>query len=84
MRKATFSFFLSLTLTSFVSFFRLIFFFRLLFTPRLDEGEFIFPFFDSCRLSCFLVEEVSRFSETILAGLYEISPVFFSLPHHWS
>ena len=41
---------------------------------RLDEGEFLFFFFDLCRLSCLLVEEVSRFSDTLFAGSsYELS-----------
>ena len=34
----------------------------------LDEGEFIFFFLDLCRLSFFLVEEVSRFSDTLFAN----------------
>ena len=75
-----------------LDFFRLFFvsflvLFRLLFISGLDEGEFIFPFLDLCRLSCFLAEEVSRFCHTIFAGLsYELSPAlsFFALPHHWS
>ena len=75
-----------------LDFFRLFFvsflvLFRLLFTSGLDEGEFIFPFLDLCRLSCFLAEEVSRFCDTIFAGLScELSPAlsFFALPHHWS
>ena len=41
----------------------------------LDKGEFLFLFLDLCRLSCFLVEEVSRFSDTLFAGSsYELSP----------
>ena len=40
----------------------------------LDEGEFIFLFLDLCRLSCFLFEEVSRFSDTLFASSsYELS-----------
>ena len=56
----------------------------------LDEGEFIFFFIDLCRLSCFLVEEVSRFSDTLFANSsYELSSFiifffFFALPHHCS
>ena len=34
----------------------------------LDEGEFIFLFFVLCHLSCFLIEEVSRFSDTLFTG----------------
>ena len=44
---------------------------------RLDEGEFLFLFLDLCCLSCLLVEEVSAFSNTLLAGSsYELSPSF--------
>ena len=48
-------------------------FFRLFLLERftiygLDEGELIFLFLVLCRLSCFLVEEVSRFSDTLFAG----------------
>ena len=56
-------------------------FFRLFLLERftisgLDEGEFIFLFLDLCRLSCFLVDEVSRFSDTLFAGSsYELSPL---------
>ena len=42
----------------------------------LDEGELLFLFFDLYRLSCLLVEEVSRFSDTLFGGsAYELSPV---------
>ena len=37
-------------------------------TPGLDEGEYIFLFLVLCRLSCFLVEEVSRFFNALFAG----------------
>ena len=53
----------------------------------LDKGEFLFLFLDLCRLSCFLVEEVSRFSDTLFASpSYVLSPAlsFFALPYHWS
>ena len=48
----------------------------------LDEGEFLFLFLDLCRLYSFLVEEVSRFSDTLFAGSsYELSPALsFSCP----
>ena len=48
----------------------------------LDEGQFIFIFLDLGCLSCFLVAEVSRFSDTFFAGSsYELSPAFsFFLP----
>ena len=37
--------------------------------------EFIFLFLDYCRLSCLVVEEVLRFSDTFFAGSsYELSP----------
>ena len=55
-------------------------FFRLFSLERftisgLDEGEFIFLFLDLCCLFCFLVGEVSRFSDTLFAGSsYESSP----------
>ena len=54
-------------------------FFRLFLLDRftvsgLDKGEFIFLFLDLCRLSYFLVQEVSRFSDTLFAGSsYELS-----------
>ena len=53
----------------------------------LDEGEVIFLFLVLFRLSCFLVEEVSRFSDTLFPGSsYELSPAisFFLMSHHWS
>ena len=53
----------------------------------LDEEEVIFFFLALFRLSCFLVEEVSRFSDTNFPGSsYELSPgvSFFVLSHHWS
>ena len=53
----------------------------------LDEGEVIFLFLALFRVSCFLVEEVSRFSDTLFPGSsYELSPAvsFFVLSHHWS
>ena len=62
-------------------------FFRLFLLERctisaLDEGEFIFFFLDMYCLSCFLVEEVSRFSDTLFAGSsYEVSP---ALSFFWS
>ena len=55
-------------------------FFRLFLLERftfsgLDEGEFLFLFLDLCRLSYFLVEEVSSFSDTVFAGSsHELSP----------
>ena len=53
----------------------------------LDEGEFIFIFLDLGCLSCFLVEEISRFSDTLLL-VHHMSYLqlfhFFALPHHWS
>ena len=67
-------------------------FFRLFLLDRftvsgLDKREFIFLFLDLCRLSYFLVQEVSRFSDTLFAGSsYELSPalLFFALSYHWS
>ena len=53
----------------------------------LDEGEVIFLFLVLFRLSCFLVEEVSRFSDTLFPGSsYELSPAisFFLMSHHRS
>ena len=55
-------------------------FFRLFLLERftifgLDEGEFFSLFLDLCRLSCFLVEEVSRFSDTLfVSSSYDLSP----------
>ena len=41
----------------------------------LDEVEFLLLFLDLCRLSCFLIEEVFRFSDTLFAGSsHELSP----------
>ena len=41
----------------------------------LDEGKLFFLFLDLFRLSCFPIEEVSRFSDTFFAGSsYELSP----------
>ena len=65
-------------------------FFRLFLLERftifgLDEGEFFFLFLDVCRLSCFLVEEVSRFSDTSLLAhhmTYLQLYCFFALPYH--
>ena len=53
----------------------------------LDEREIIFLFLDLCRLFSFLVEEVSRFFDTLFAvSSCELSSAlsFFALPHHWS
>ena len=55
-------------------------FFRLFLLERftisgLDKGEFIFLFLDLYHLSCFLVGEVSRFSDTFAGSSYESSPV---------
>ena len=56
-------------------------FFRLFLLERftisgLHEGEFLFFLRDLCRLSCFLIEEVSRVFDTLFAGLsYELSPI---------
>ena len=47
----------------------------------LDEGEFIFFFLVLCYLCCFLVEEISRCSDTLFAGWsYELSPLYHFLP----
>ena len=53
----------------------------------LDEREIIFLFLDLCRLFSFLVEEVSRFFDTLFAvSSCELSSALsiFALPHHWS
>ena len=57
-----------------LDFFRLFLLERFTFSGT-DEGEFLFLFLDLCRLSGFVVEEVSRFSDIHFTGSsYEVSP----------